>query len=409
MSQAYCEAGLNSACEKELLDCTVRVGKHEVVTPSTNPRPLIAPARQPAEIPTAGAPAPAAPASGAPSASAPTPTGPGIQQSSARHTLAGVGLVIGSCISLQFGAAVAVQLFPHLGAWGVTTLRLGMAAVILLVVVRPQVRTWTRKQWTAVVFFGAALGCMNGFFYASLERIPLGAAVSIEFLGPLVLAAVMARRLLDGLWVAVALGGMALLGLDSALGATLDPVGVVLALVAGVFWAGYVLTSARVGQLVPGVGGLAAALVVATLVVAPFGAPGAIGAFNDPVLLGLALVTALLASVIPYTLELSALRRLSAPVFSILLSLEPAFAALFGWILLGQGSGVLRNLAIALVILASVGVTLTRPRRQASEKPAGPRRHGGHHPAGASEAVEAVPAGFRQSATETEGWDHATP
>ena len=94
---------------------------------------------------------------------------------------------------------------------------------------------------------------------------------------------------------------------------------------------------------------------------------------------------------------------------SILLSLEPAFAALFGWILLGPGSGVLRNLAIALVILASVGVTLTRPRRQASEKPAGPRRHGGHHPAGASEAVEAVPAGFRQSATETEGWDHATP
>ncbi|KAA9392954.1 DMT family transporter [Kocuria coralli] len=332
-----------------------------------------------------------------------------MQQSSARNTLAGVGLVIGSCISLQFGAAVAVQLFPHLGAWGVTTLRLGIAAVILLVLVRPQVRTWTRKQWTAVVLFGAALGCMNGFFYASLERIPLGAAVSIEFLGPLVLAAVMARRLLDGLWVALALGGMALLGLDSALGTPLDPVGVVLALVAGVFWAGYVLTSARVGQLVPGAGGLAAALVVAALVVAPFGAPGAIGAFNDPVLLGLALVTALLASVIPYTLELSALRRLPAPVFSILLSLEPAFAALFGWILLGQESGVLRNLAIALVILASLGVTLTNPRRQTSEKPTGARRHGGHHPAGGSEPVEAVPAGFRQSATETEGWGHTIP
>lgn len=354
-----------------MLDCTVRVDEHEAVTPSTNPLPLIAPARRPVNTPTAPAPVPGAPTSGTPGASIPTtPTAPGTQQGSPRNLLAGVGLVIGSCISLQFGAAVAVQLFPHLGAWGVTTLRLGIAALILLVVVRPPVRTWTRRQWTAVVLFGAALGCMNGFFYASLDRIPLGAAVAIEFLGPLVLAAVMARRLLDGLWVAVALGGMALLGLDSALGTPLDPVGVVLALVAGAFWAGYVLTSARVGQLVPGAGGLAAALVVATLVVAPFGAPGAIGAFGDPVLVGLALVAALLASVVPYTLELSALRRLPAPVFSILLSLEPAFAALFGWILLGQESGMLRNLAIVLVIIASAGVTLTGRQRQSPERPA---------------------------------------
>lgn len=388
-----------------MLDCTVRVDKHEVVTPSTNPLPLIAPDRgRSATIPTTGAPAPAARASSAPSAFAPsTPTGPGAQKSAARNTLAGVGLVIGSCISLQFGAAVAVQLFPHLGAWGVTTLRLGFAAVILLAVVRPPVRTWTRKQWTAVALFGAALGCMNGFFYASLERIPLGAAVSIEFLGPLVLAAVMARRLLDGLWVAVALGGMALLGLDSALGTTLDPVGVVWALVAGMFWAGYVLTSARVGQLVPGPGGLAAALVVATLVVAPLGAPGAIGAFGDPVLVVLAVVTALLASVVPYTLELSALRRLPAPVFSILLSLEPAFAALFGWILLGQESGMLRNLVIALVIVASAGVTLTGRRRQSPGKLTAPRRHVGHHHAGPPEAVDAEHAEIRRSTTESGG------
>ncbi|WP_371415410.1 DMT family transporter [Citricoccus sp. SGAir0253] len=170
---------------------------------------------------------------------------------------------------------------------------------------------------------------------------------------------------------------MALLGLDSALGATLDPVGVVLALVAGVFWAGYVLTSARVGQLVPGAGGLAMTLVVATLVVAPLGAPRAIGAFGDSALLGLALVVALLSSVAPYTLELSARHRLPAPVFSILLSLEPAFAALFGWILLNQDSGVLRNLAIVLVIIASAGVTLTGARRKApamSVEAAGTRR-----------------------------------
>ncbi|MGM7671428.1 EamA family transporter [Microbacterium sp. A93] len=308
------------------------------MTPSTNPLPRIVPA-------------------------APPGTPPAGQQ----NLLAGVGLVIGACISLQFGAAVAVQLFPHLGSWGVTTLRLGLAAVILLVVVRPKVRAWTRRQWTAVVLFGAAMGCMNGSFYAAIERIPLGAAVSIEFLGPLVLAAVLARRLLDGLWVAVALAGMVLLGLDSAWGEPLDPVGVVLALVAGAFWAGYVLTSARVGRLVPGAGGLAVALVVATAVVAPLGAPGAVRAFGDPMLLGMALVTALLASLVPYTLELSALRRVPAPVFSILLSLEPAFAALFGWILLGQESGLLRNLAIVLVIIASAGVTLTG-RRAAGQR-----------------------------------------
>jgi inner membrane transporter RhtA len=329
------------------------------VTPSTTPLPLIAPANPlTPDAPSRSAVIPAAPAR------------PDTRQSPPRNLLVGVGLVVGSCVSLQFGAAVAVQLFPQLGPWGVTTLRLGLAAVILLVFVRPSVRSWTRRQWTAVVLFGAAMGCMNGSFYAALERIPLGAAVSIEFLGPLVLAAVMARRLLDGLWVAIALGGMALLGLDSALGATLDPVGVVLALVAGAFWAGYVLTSARVGQLVPGAGGLAVALVVATLVVAPLGAPGALGAFGDPLLVGLALATALLASVVPYTLELSALRRLPAPVFSILLSLEPAFAALFGWLLLGQESGVLRTLAIVLVIVASAGVTLTGRRRRPPGTPA---------------------------------------
>ncbi|NUL48993.1 DMT family transporter [Cellulosimicrobium funkei] len=319
------------------------VDDHGWVTPSTNPLPVIAPGAR-----------------------------PGTQPASQQNLPAGVGLVIGACISLQFGAAVAVQLFPHLGTWGVTTLRLGLAAVILLVVVRPRVRSWTRRQWTAVVLFGAAMGCMNGSFYAAIERIPLGAAVSIEFLGPLVLAAVLARRWLDGLWVAVALAGMVLLGLDSAMGESLDPVGVALALVAGVFWAGYVLTSARVGRLVPGAGGLAVALVVATAVVAPLGAPGAVGALGDPVLLGMALVTALLASLVPYTLELSALRRVPAPVFSILLSLEPAFAALFGWILLGQESGLLRNLAIVLVILASAGVTLAGRRPAAQRSSAAP-------------------------------------
>lgn len=299
------------------------------MTPSTNPLPVIAP----------------------------TPPAAGVQP---RALATGVLLVISACVSLQFGAAVAVQLFPVLGPWGVTTLRLGLAAVVLLALARPRVRAWTRAQWTAVVLFGISMGAMNGVFYAAIDRIPLGVAVSIEFLGPLVLAAFLARRWVDGLWVTVALAGMALLALDSASGdEALDPVGVVFALIAGAFWMAYILTSQRVGALVPGSGGLAVALVVATVVVAPLGAPGAALAVADPALLGLGFLVALLSSVVPYTLELNALRRLPAPVFSILLSLEPAFAALFGWLLLGQESGLLRTLALVLVIAASAGVTLT--------------------------------------------------
>lgn len=299
------------------------------MTPSTNPLPVIAP----------------------------TPPATGVQP---RALATGVVLVIGACVSLQFGAAVAVQLFPVLGPWGVTTLRLGLAAVVLLALVRPRVRAWTWAQWTAVVLFGISMGAMNGAFYAAIDRIPLGVAVSIEFLGPLVLAAILARRWVDGLWVAVALAGMALLAVDSASGdEALDPVGVAFALVAGAFWMAYILTSKRVGALVPGSGGLAVALVVATVVVAPLGAPGAVLAVADPALLGLGFLVALLSSVVPYTLELNALRRLPAPVFSILLSLEPAFAALFGWLLLGQESGLLRTLALVLVIAASAGVTLS--------------------------------------------------
>lgn len=321
---------------------------HGAVTPSTNPLPIIAPA--------------------------PPPRAEGVET---RALAAGVALVIGACVSLQFGAAVAVQLFPHLGSWGVTTLRLGMAAVLLLAIVRPRVRSWTRAQWKAVTLFGAAMGAMNGSFYASIERLPLGVAVSIEFLGPLVLAAILARRLLDGLWVAVALAGMALLAVDSAAGdEALDPVGVALALIAGAFWMAYILTSKKVGALVPGSGGLAVALVVATVVVAPLGGPGAALAVTEPMLLGLGLLVALLSSVVPYTLELNALRRLPAPVFSILLSLEPAFAALFGWLLLGQESALLRTLAIVLVIAASAGVTLTAQRRPARPATPAPSRPG---------------------------------
>lgn len=275
-----------------------------------------------------------------------------------------VALVLGSCISLQFGAALATQLFSAVGPWATTSFRLGLAALVLCVLVRPRFLSWTWPQWRAVIFFGFALALMNGFFYAALARIPLGTAVSIEFLGPLLLAAVLSRRGRDLIWVGLALVGMVILGVESTIGAeSLDPLGVLFALIAGGFWALYILTSAKVGQVVQGTGGLAAALVVATLLLSPLGLGHVPTLVTNPHLLALAVGTALLASVIPYTFELRALRTLPRPVFGILLSMEPVVASLAGWLLLDQTAGALRILAVALVVTASVGSTLTARRR----------------------------------------------
>ena len=271
-------------------------------------------------------------------------------------------MIIGSCMSLQFGAALAAGIFPELGPWGVTQLRLGVAAMLLLLVVRPRLLTWTRDQWRSVLVFGVVLAGMNGCFYAAVDRIPLGTAVAIEFLGPLMLSAVLSRRRTDLIWVGVAFAGMMMLGLDSLTGEPLDPVGVGFALLAGGFWAGYVLMSAKVGEKIPGTGGLATALAVACIVLLPLGGHDAAAAFGDTRLLAVAAGTALLASVIPYTLELAALRRIPKHVFGVLLSLEPAFAAFAGWLILDQAAGPLKIGAIAAVIVASVGSTLTSAR-----------------------------------------------
>ncbi|WP_230103761.1 EamA family transporter [Microbacterium sp. Bi121] len=284
----------------------------------------------------------------------------------------GVALVVGSCLSLPFGAAVAAQLFPALGAWGVTSLRIGLAAVLLLVFVRPRVRGWTRRQWGAAVLFGVSLAGMNGFFYAGIERVPLGPAVAIEFLGPLILAAVLTRRLLDGMWVGIALIGMALLGLDGMLGAEpLDLLGVFFILIAAGFWVFYIRMSARVGEAIPGSGGLVVGLLVASVLLLPVGIPtvAAVGASGDMSLLLLALLTAVLSSVIPYSFELAALRRLPQRVFGVLLSLEPAFATLAGWLVLGQSATPLKLLAIGLVVAASVGTALGARRDAKGAEP----------------------------------------
>lgn len=285
----------------------------------------------------------------------------------------GVLLVIGSCFSLQFGAALASELFPHLGPWGATTLRLGLAALILLAITRPAVSRWNREAWIGVLLLGVSLGGMNGFFFASIERLPLAVAVAFEFTGPLVLAAVLSRTRRDMLWVGLAALGMVLLGVESALGAeSLDPLGIAFALVAGAFWAAYILYTARVGQQVPGVGGLAVAMAIAAAVSLVAGAPGALRAVHHPELAGFILGVALLSSVIPYSLELVALRRLSKPTFSVLLSLEPVVAAIVAWMMLDQTFGWLRAFAITLVVVASIGTTRNAVRRSRKATTAAP-------------------------------------
>ncbi|NHI17176.1 EamA family transporter [Microbacterium excoecariae] len=271
----------------------------------------------------------------------------------------GILAVMGSCLSLQVGAAMAMQLFPALGPWGVTAVRLTVAAVILCAVARPAIVAWDRQQWRAVAIYGVTLGGMNAFFYAAIERLPLGPAVAIEFLGPLALAAALSRRARDLALVGVALAGMGLLALDGILGADpLDPIGVALVLIAAALWAGYIRSGAQVAARVPGMGGLAAGLAIASIVLIPFGAPAMARLALEPSLIPLALATAVFASVLPYSLELVALRRLPERVFGVLLSLEPVFAAIVGWALLAQGMTWLRAAAITLVVVASAAVTL---------------------------------------------------
>ncbi|WLQ35458.1 EamA family transporter [Streptomyces castrisilvae] len=270
-----------------------------------------------------------------------------------RAALAPVALVVAGGLSVQFGAAIAVLLMPRTGALGVVTLRLAAAALVLLVVCRPRLRGHSRADWGTVLAFGLAMGGMNTLFYQAADRIPLGAAVTLEVLGPLALSVIASRRLVNVVWAALALAGVVLLsggGFDR-----LDPVGAAFALAAGVMWAAYIVFSARTGRRFPQADGLALAMVVAALLSLPLGIMDAGSRLLVPSTLGLGAAVALLSSVLPYTLELIALRRLPAPTFAILMSLEPAIAALAGFLLLDQALSTTDALAIALVIGASMG------------------------------------------------------
>ncbi|MGW7415100.1 EamA family transporter [Streptomyces sp. NPDC054863] len=311
-----------------------------------------------------------APLIDAEAAAACTATKPGGRPASPRRGshLAPVALVVAGGLSVQFGSALAVLIMPRTGALGVVTLRLAVAAVVMLLVCRPSVRGYTRRDWGTILVFGLAMGGMNTLFYQAGDRIPLGAAVTLEVLGPLALSVFASRQWASVLWAGLALAGVGLLGAAGFGG--LDLVGAAFALSAGACWAAYIVFSAKTGRRFPQADGLALAMAVAALLSLPLGVLEAGTKLIDPVTLGLGAAVALMSSVLPYTLELVALRKMPAPTFAVLMSLEPAIAAGAGFLILHQALSLVDALAIALVIGASVGAVRSQTRQKAPRVPA---------------------------------------
>jgi inner membrane transporter RhtA len=269
-------------------------------------------------------------------------------------------LVLGSIASVQFGAAFAKTLFDELGAGGTVFLRTLVAAIVLALIWRPRLAGHERRDLVLALVFGLVLAAMNFCFYSSIERIPLGIAVTFEFVGPLGVAVFGSRRPLDLLWVVLAATGILLLS-DLGSGDGLDRLGVALALLAGVLWAAYILLSARMGRAFPGGAGLALAMVVATIPLAPVGIAQGGSELLVPELLLAGVAVGLLGSAIPYALELEALRTMPVAVFGVLMSLEPAVAAVAGFLVLDEGLVTREVVAIALVVAASAGAARGAP------------------------------------------------
>jgi inner membrane transporter RhtA len=270
-----------------------------------------------------------------------------------------VWLVVVGIASVQLGAAIAKNLFDDADPLTLVWLRLATSAVVLSAVARPALRGRTPEDWRVAIAFGIVLGTMNWAIYESFARIPLGIAVTIEFLGPLGLAVAGSRRARDLAWVALAAAGVGLLGVERG---RLTVAGVAFALLAGAAWSAYILLSASTGRRWPGLDGLTVASVVATVMMVPFLAAFAGDGLGDPRVVALGAVVGLLSSVIPYSCEITALRTIRPSVFGILMSLEPAAAALAGIVVVHELLSALQWLAVGCVIAASVGATRTSSR-----------------------------------------------
>ena len=269
-------------------------------------------------------------------------------------------MILTSIVSIQAGSALAVQLFPTVGALGTVAWRLAFAAVILLLISRPRPDFSDRGALAAVVVFGCAIAAMNALFYLALERVPLGLVVAIEFLGPLGLAALQARRWRERLWVVLALLGVGLVTPFDGEGQ--DPLGILFAALAGVGWASFVVLSTRVGARYAGNTGIALGMAVGALLLAPAAVTSAPALFSGREVLLTLLGVALLSTAIPFSLEFHALRRVPAMVYGTLVALEPAAAAVAGAVVLGQTPDAKAVAATGLVTLAALGSTLTRAR-----------------------------------------------
>ena len=269
-----------------------------------------------------------------------------------------VAAMLGAMFTTQFGTAFAKSLFPAVGAVGVTTLRVSIAALVLAAVWRPWRSPPTRAAWPALAAYGVALGLMNLTFYLALRTIPLGVGVAIEFVGPLSVAVLSSRRPLDFVWIALAAAGLGLLLPIWRQAHPLDPVGIAFMLAAGACWAAYIVFGQKAGKA-HGKAATGIGMLVAAAVVIPFGVVSAGTSLLAPAVLIPGVAVALLASVIPYSLEMLALTRLPVRVFGTLLSLAPAVAALMGWLVLHEALTTIQFAAIAAIVAASAGATLS--------------------------------------------------
>ncbi len=265
-------------------------------------------------------------------------------------------------LSIQIGSAGAKTLFASTSFFGVLFMRLGFAAVVLWIIARPQVRTYSRRQWGYVFLFGLAMAEMNMAFYASIARLPLGITVTIEFLGPLAVAVFSSRQLRDFIWPLLALAGVLLLTPTGDL-ASLDSLGILFAFCAAAGWAAYIILAARIGILFSGTSGLALAMAIGALITLPMGIISSGRDFLDSSLLFKGFLVAMLSATLPFSLEFLALKRMPPRIFGVFVSIEPAIAAVVGFIILNEFLGIREWSAIVLVSFATIGVTLFGKKR----------------------------------------------
>lgn len=273
-----------------------------------------------------------------------------------KKTNTAVPAALASMVCVQGGASFAKQLFPEIGAIGTGTLRIGLSAILLTIINRPKFSLFTKKQWLYCSIYGLGIAAMNIIFYLAIQRIPLGLGVTVEFIGPLFLALVLSRKWMDIFWALLAC--MGILFIVPWQSNDVDLLGLFLAFLAGIFWALYILMGSKVTAIMSGKDAVTTGMLFASCLIIPFALwDGAV--FNlTPILFSKGLGVAVLSSALPFSLDLVALKQLPAKTFSILTSLQPAFAAFSGLIFLSEKLTLLQWISIACVISASIGATL---------------------------------------------------